>query len=127
MLKRGDKILIASILLFAVAIFTGFQIYGFSGGRTYAVIEVDGRQYQKISLGSDGPKLQLKVPGVQGELILEIDRDRVRVVSADCPDKDCVRQGWASRPGQMLVCLPNRVVVKIESDRSSGELDGVSF
>ncbi|ADL07501.1 NusG domain II-containing protein [Thermosediminibacter oceani] len=127
MLTRGDKILIASVLVFAVAIFTGFQIYGFGGGRTYAVIEVDGRQYQKISLGSDGPKLQLKVPGVLGELIIEVDRDRVRVVSADCPDKDCIRQGWASRPGQMLVCLPNRVVVKIESEKSPEGPDVVSF
>ncbi|MCG0275250.1 MAG: NusG domain II-containing protein [Thermosediminibacteraceae bacterium] len=127
MLTRGDKILIALILVFAMAIFTGFQIYGFSGEKTYAVIEVNGKEYQKISLGKDGPKLQLKVPGAMGDLVLEVDRYRVRVLSSDCPDKDCIRQGWASRPGQALVCLPNRVVVKIVNNKSSGELDGVSF
>ncbi|MFO7152444.1 MAG: NusG domain II-containing protein [Bacillota bacterium] len=127
MLTRGDKILIATILLLALTIFAGFQIYGFTGGKTYAVIEINGKQYQKITLGNDGPKMQLNVPGVIGDLVLEVDRDKVRVVSSDCPDKDCIRQGWASRPGQTLVCLPNRVVIKIESRDSTGDLDGVSF
>lgn len=127
MLTKGDKILIATVLLLAFAIFTGFQIYGFTGGKTYAVIEINGKEYQKITLGKDGPKMQLKVPGVIGDVVLEIDRDRVRVVSSDCPDKDCIRQGWVYRPGQTLVCLPNRVVVKIESRESTSDLDGVSF
>ena len=51
-----------------------------------------------------------------GENIVEIDRDKVKMYYADCPDLDCVRQGWISRPGQMIVCLPNRIVIKIESD-----------
>ena len=48
---------------------------------------------------------------------------------ADCPDKDCVNQGWISRPGQMIVCLPNRLVIKIESDKLTQEedVDAVSF
>ncbi|MCF6096588.1 NusG domain II-containing protein [Thermovorax subterraneus] len=127
MLTKGDKILIATVILVAFVIFTGFQIYGFTGGKTYAVIEINGKEYQKISLGKDGPKMQLKVAGFIGDVVLEIDRDKVRVVASDCPDKDCVRQGWVSKPGQTLVCLPNRVVVKIQNTESTNEVDGVSF
>ena len=43
-------------------------------------------------------------------------------------DEDCVRQGFISRSGQMIVCLPNRIVIKIESDKSAkDDVDAVSF
>ncbi|MDI3480499.1 MAG: hypothetical protein PWQ97_154 [Tepidanaerobacteraceae bacterium] len=128
MLTKGDKILIALIIVSAVLIFTGFQMYTFGGERTYAVIEINGRLFQKISLGKGGPILQLKVPGIMGESIVEINRDKVRMLYSPCPDKDCMHQGWISRPGQMIVCLPNRVVIKIQSESTpNDQLDGVSF
>ncbi|WP_422444549.1 NusG domain II-containing protein [Thermoanaerobacterium sp. DL9XJH110] len=127
MLTKGDRILIAFILLSAFLIFAGFHVYGFSGSKTYAIIEINGQPYQKISLGENGPRLRVKVPVPLGENIVEVDRNRVRMMYADCPDKDCVRQGWISRPGQMLVCLPNRMVVKIESDRGTRNPDMISF
>ncbi|NLZ54362.1 MAG: NusG domain II-containing protein, partial [Thermoanaerobacteraceae bacterium] len=68
------------------------------------------------------------VPVTTGENIVEIDRDRVRMLYAQCPDKDCMRQGFISRPGQMIVCLPNRMVIKIQSDKSTKEVvDEVTF
>lgn len=128
MITKGDKILIASILMAAFLIFIGFQVHGFAGGKTYVLIEVDGKLYQKVSLGEDGPNLKLTVPVANGENIVEINRDKVRMLYADCPDKDCVRQNWISRPGQMIVCLPNRMVIKIESKKSAKEdVDAVSF
>ena len=128
MITKGDKILIVSILLVAFLIFTGFQVYGFADGKTYALIEVDGKLYQKVSLGEDGPKLKLTVPVDHGENIVEISRDKVRMLYADCPDEDYVRQSWVSRPGQMIVCLPNKMVIKIESDKSAkDDIDAVSF
>lgn len=127
MVTTGDKVLIVFILISAALIFAGFQVCGFGSDKTYAVIEVNGQPYQKISLGQDGPEFQVKVPGILGESIVEIDKDKVRMLYSPCPDKDCERQGWVSRSGQMIVCLPNRVVIKIESDRTKNDLDGVSF
>lgn len=128
MITKGDKILIFSMLLAALLIFTGFQVYGFAGGKTYALIEVDGKLYQKVSLGEGGSNLKLTVPVTHGENIVEIDGNKVRMLYADCPDEDCVRQGFISRPGQMIVCLPNRMVIKIESDKSvKDDVDAVSF
>ncbi|HHV19863.1 MAG TPA: NusG domain II-containing protein [Thermoanaerobacterales bacterium] len=128
MITKGDKILIVSILLAALLIFTGFQVYGFADGKTYVLIEADGRIYQKVSLGEDGPNLKLTVPTAHGENIVEINGNKVRMLYADCPDEDCVRQGFISRSGQMIVCLPNRIVIKIESDKSAkDDVDAVSF
>ncbi|HHX23082.1 MAG: NusG domain II-containing protein [Tepidanaerobacteraceae bacterium] len=128
MITKGDKVLIIFILLIAFLIFTGFHIYGFGEKKTYVLIEVDGKVQHKISLGDNGPKTKINVPVLYGENIVEIDRDKVKMYYADCPDLDCVRQGWISRPGQMIVCLPNRIVIKIESDEFiQKKVDAVSF
>jgi len=128
MITKGDKVLFLSIITLAFIIFAAFQVYGFVDGKTYAVIEVNGKIFQKISLGSDGPNLKIHVPVTSGENIFEIDRARVRMLSAQCPDQDCIRQGWINRPGQIIVCLPNKIVVKIQNDRYTNEdVDEVTF
>ncbi len=118
MITKGDKVLFFSIILLSFLIFAGFQVYGFAEGKTYVLIEVDGKLFQKISLGQTSPDLKITVPVKTGENVVEIEKDRVRMLFAQCPDEDCVRQGWISRPGQMIVCLPNKMVIKIQSDKS---------
>lgn len=128
MITKGDKILIFSIILISFVMFASFQVIGFAGGETYVLIEVNGKLYQKVSLGNDGPNLKIPVPVTAGENIVEIDRDRVRMLYAQCPDEDCIRQGWISRPGQIIVCLPNRMVIKIQSDKFTKEdVDEITF
>jgi len=128
MLTKGDKILFFCIILLSLIIFVAFQVYGFADGKTYVLIEANGKLYQKVSLGKDGPNLTIHVPVATGENIVEIDRDRVKMLYAQCPDQDCIRQGWISRPGQIIVCLPNKMVIKIQSDKYvSGDVDEVTF
>ncbi len=128
MITKGDKLLIIFVLMLAFIIFTGFQIYGFTDDKTYVLIEIDGKLYQKISLGENGPNLRLTIPVTHGKSIVEINRNKVRMQYSDCPDRDCVRQGWISRPGQMIVCLPNKLVLKIEGSKpAKDEVDAVSF
>ena len=49
-----------------------------------------------------------------------IVRDKkVAIVESDCPGMDCVHSGWISGKGRSLVCLPNRVEIRIEGDVDS--------
>lgn len=128
MITNGDKILFFSIILISFIIFVSFQVYGFADGKNYVLIEVNGKLYQKVSLGETGPNLKISVPVANGENIVEIEKDRVRMLYAQCPDKDCIRQGWISRPGQIIVCLPKRMVIKIQTDKFTNEdVDEVTF
>jgi len=128
MITKGDKILFFCIILLSLIIFAAFQVYGFADGKTYVLIEVNGKLYQKVSLGSDGPNLKIHIPAATGENVVEIDRDSVRMLYAQCPDQDCIRQGWISRPGQIIVCLPNKIVIKVQSDNNyADEVDEVTF
>lgn len=49
---------------------------------------------------------------------LIIENGQVYIKEADCPDRLCVKQGAISRVGQSIVCLPNKVVIKITGDDS---------
>lgn len=128
MITKGDKILVFFILITAFLIFAGFQVYSFAGSKTYVIIEQNGNMVQRVSLGKNNPKMHIRVPTELGENIVEIDGERVRMLTAHCADGDCVRQSFISKQGQVIVCLPNRIVIKIESDISvDDDIDAVSF
>ena len=47
------------------------------------------------------------------------------MIEADCPDQLCVHQKKISMNHESIICLPNRVVVEIESSENS-EYDAVT-
>ncbi|HUI63546.1 MAG TPA: Gx transporter family protein [Bacteroidota bacterium] len=77
---------------------------------TSVLVEVDGQTVGKLSLLEDA---QLRVRGAKGDLHIEVRQGRVRVVDADCPNQICVRTGWRMRQGEVIVCVPNKTVVRI--------------
>lgn len=121
---RWDALLAAAILLTAAVI--GFLLYmnaGVSGGLT-AVVARDGKEIARISLNGLEEPLELPVEGEYTNII-RAERGRVCIVESTCPGQDCVHQRWISRPGQHLVCLPNRVTVTIEGSKPS-DVDAVT-
>lgn len=47
--------------------------------------------------------------------VAEVGHGRIRMLEADCPDGLCVSTGWSSSPAKPIVCLPNKVMILIES------------
>jgi len=79
-----------------------------------AVILVDNREITSVLLDPDGGSRDLTIPGVRGASIIRVDGPYVSIVASACPDQLCIKMGRKSRPGEVIVCLPNRVVVRIE-------------
>ncbi|MGI6004310.1 MAG: NusG domain II-containing protein [Christensenellales bacterium] len=55
----------------------------------------------------------------------EISPDGARMIWADCPDQYCVHQGKIAG-GLPIVCLPNRVMIRIERQEPREDLDGIT-
>jgi len=53
------------------------------------------------------------VEGRIGKVTIEIKGKRVRVKESSCPNKVCVKTGWIRRSGEIIVCAPNQVTVRI--------------
>lgn len=77
------------------------------------MISQDGKVIQTVDLATmKEDHTEITVGGAYTNVI-ELERDRVRMESSDCPTQDCVHTGWISKPGQSIVCLPNRLVVEL--------------
>lgn len=44
---------------------------------------------------------------------IEVRPDKIGIISADCPDKLCVHQGFISDSRLPITCLPNRLVIQL--------------
>lgn len=50
---------------------------------------------------------------VSGYNILVISDGRARITEADCPDQICVKAQGISSPGEVIACLPHKLIVEI--------------
>ncbi len=120
-LTRGDKMLIAALLL--VSVLSIVLLGRLLGQGSVAVVEVDGQRICCLDLSVDGRRA---VTGRLGDTVIQIRDGRVRVIDSPCPHKLCVRMGWVERAGGLIVCVPNRVVVRVEGD-GEGEVDATTW
>ena len=51
--------------------------------------------------------------------IIEVNNGKVRFKEAQCPDQVCVHTGWIEKPGEIAVCLPSGIIIKIEGYNQS--------
>ncbi len=58
-------------------------------------------------------------------LTIEVTEEGVAVTECDCPDKICLQTGTISRAGEMIVCVPADVVIRIPQDSETGGADYV--
>lgn len=111
-MTRSDWQLIAILILLGLGGLAWRQaIASVPGGRGDVVlVEVNGRLVQTLPL--DRPAT-VEIPGPYGPSTLEIDGARARLSSTHCPRRICELTGWISSPGQSIICVPNRIVVRI--------------
>jgi hypothetical protein len=123
---RKNKSVKADLLLVAVLILVGIAIAGalLLTRHTGAVVtvSVDGRVVERFPLTENR---RYEITGAEGGYNrLVIEDGQAWIQEADCPDALCVHMGKIRYAGQSVVCLPHRVVVRIE-DSPDGMPDGV--
>ncbi|MGE5483782.1 MAG: NusG domain II-containing protein [Ignavibacteriales bacterium] len=108
-----DRRIIFAVLLIAGALWLGLGYVGGYRGEV-VVVNVQGVDVERLPLEPAREPVNRTVQGAIGRSTFEISGGRVRMISSDCPDKVCVKMGWISQAGQVIVCLPNRVILKVE-------------
>lgn len=110
-MKKKDIILIIVILLVAGVAFGAKFLFDKKGGE--ATITVDGKIYGTYSLDKD------QIIEVDDHNTVVIKDGVVYMEDANCPDKLCIKQGDIDSNGEKIVCLPNKTIVQIQSDKES--------
>jgi hypothetical protein len=88
-----------------------------------ALVESMGKEYVKLFLADPG---SFDVPGKLGNSHIIVADHQIYFQSSPCPDKLCVHSGAAHLQGDVLVCVPNQVVIRIQSDTEKN-LDLITY
>ena len=106
-MKWGDFVIIGAVLLLAGAMLAFFAAKA-SGDTLYAEVWQDDKLVERVEL-----------TGTTDRTIVLSGKTAV-MQSADCPDQVCVRTGRLTRAGQVAVCLPHRVILKLTGTSTNG-------
>jgi hypothetical protein len=126
MITVYDKIIVATVLISAMIIYLLFAGTVFGEQPETVVISVDGREYASYNLAEISEVKNVEINTEFGYNTIEITSDGARVTDASCPDKTDIQSGKITKPGQMLVCVPNRVTVRIIG-KGAAKVDKVTY
>ncbi|MDD4644245.1 MAG: NusG domain II-containing protein, partial [Bacilli bacterium] len=89
-----------------------------NNGSKEAHVYYDNDLILKIDLDINEVK-EYKVEGLNGDVILEAKKGKVRVKEEISPLNLCSNQGFIQSSYEVIVCLPNKIIVKIvEKDKN---------
>ena len=117
-LKWGDFVIIGVVLALAAAIAAVLAL-GVSGDRLYAEVWQDNELVERVELTDSTDR----TIDLDGHNVIVLSGRTATMQSAGCHDQVCVRTGTLTRAGQVAVCLPNRVVLRITGGTS--EIDAI--
>ncbi len=108
-LTPGDRWILIGLLLIALASLSLNWQHTRAQGE-WVVVEHDNRLVYKLPLKKNGV---YKISGDVGGLILRISGGKAWVSESACPHKICMKMGKISHPGQIIVCVPNRLIIRV--------------
>ena len=106
--RKGDWL--AILLVAALAVCTA-AAYAVGDSTQSGMVQVfqEGKLIREMALETDAEMI------VEGDYrnAVTIADGKVFFSDSDCPGRDCVHSGRISLPGRSLVCLPNRVEIRV--------------
>lgn len=137
-IRKADIILFIVLVAIGLAASAALTLsHGEAGSGAKVIIESGGDLYARYPLTEDrtivvpAPK-QIAVDAPEADPddpassqydyynVVTIRGGMVSVTEASCKNQVCVKHGEISRAGESIVCLPNRLVVRIENGTKEG-------
>lgn len=113
-------ILIVIVLLLSVAA----SVFVFRAHISGGVVGVyhHGELVKKIHLDTVTTPYTFTVGDASDYNVVSVERGRICVSDASCPDHVCMKTGWISDGAVPIVCLPNELVIKVEGGAADGSV-----
>ncbi|WP_298847333.1 NusG domain II-containing protein [Clostridium sp.] len=129
MKTKWDKIIIGGLLI--ICLISALLLYITENTGTdnkKAVIKVQGKIIKEIPLPNYEKSKIYKFDFYGNNGYLEVKNGSVRMLEMDrkiCPKKICSNTGWINTKYKIIVCLPNKIEVNIESTKNE-KIDAMS-
>ena len=119
-IRKADIILFIVLVVVGIAASAWLALSGSAGDTV--IIESDGDLYARYKLTDDRT---VTVRNGSGTNVVRIHNGEVSVTQANCHNQVCVKHESISSSGESIVCLPNKLMVRIEGS-GGNEYDAVS-
>lgn len=103
--KKTKRSIIFIIVSIVIILFVFLLFGNFKKGK-YIEITIEDKLYGTYSLNKEQT---IKLDNN----IIEIKDGYAYMFEANCPDHTCISMGKIANNNQMIVCLPNKVIVKV--------------
>lgn len=120
-LLKGDILIISFVLVFALIVL--FFTLPKSYSENTVEIYLDSELIYSAQL-VEGVSDTIEVDEVAHNTI-EIDGVSVRVTDSTCYDHVCENTGYIEKSGEIIVCMPNKLLIKIVGNDGNNEYDAV--
>ena len=122
LLTAADLVLMGAVCALAMVLFA-LNGWGRGPGTTVSGV-ADGTPWGPHPLSV---RQSLRFTGPLGETVVVIAEGAARIESSPCRQQICVKAGRVRRPGDLVACVPNRIVLRVDADPSRSGLDGVTW
>lgn len=118
-MKKGDKIVLASIIVISLVLFflTGQTLR--EAQNKYVSVQISGREVQKISLKKEKELREYNFKTKLGTNKVLVKDGKVWVQESNCPDQICVHMAPIEKVGETIICLPHEFLVEIKADKKA--------
>ena len=127
MKKRVITVVVVIVLLVGASVASIIYMkLGKNDGSKTAYIYRDNELLRTVSLDDVKNPYTFRIEYGDGEYNdILVENGKIRIADASCPDKLCVNQKPVSKNHESIICLPNKIVLKIV-DGEEAELDAVT-
>ncbi len=108
-LKFGDIIIVICIIAVAVSIY-----FFDSNAADTVIVEADGKVVKTLDIEQDCEYIYKD----KYTNIITVKDGQAYVSHSDCPDLTCVYSGKINDGGKIICCLPNSLIIRIETKKS---------
>ena len=112
-MNKNDKLLIIILLLALLIVLIIIKLSA-SFSNKIANVYYENEIILKIDLSSDEQEYVVK--GYNGDVKIRAGNGKVKVIEETSDKHLCSKQGYIEESYEMIVCLPNKIVIKITSD-----------
>lgn len=123
---RRSLLLVGALLAIALAAWGCMQFaFADDADERTAVVTDSAGDTHRIPLGEDGT---YPIETELGKNVVVVEDGKAHMDEADCPGHDCIDQGAIGSAGEIIVCLPHKLIVTIEGADNGGSptIDGMA-
>ena len=115
-MNKSDWKLVICLAVILIISFTLLFLFKSNDTPKKALVYYENELVLEVDLSLKGEH-EYHVSGFNGDVLIKTNNNKIKVEEENSPNHICSKQGYIDSSYEVLVCLPNKVVIKIEDNK----------